>query len=444
MKKFLRKIFNPIKKCLPEDKTPFLFVLAAFVGIAGTLAVYIFRTLFVGIQHLIAPGVTGMTAVAHALPWWARLILPTIGGALSGLILTYGLHWAPRRSSDNYLEAITVGDGKLSFRQTILKSAASLCSIGTGASIGREGPMIQLAAMVGSLTGRALELSRSNLQLLVACGATAGLAAAYNAPIAGLLFVAEIGLGTLSRKTLAPLVIASVLSSYVTHVLIGLKPVYEMPSFSLATDFWGISSYIGLGIACGFFAPVFRQSLDWTRKAFSGLSAKSKPASLALGGLCVGAISVYTPNVWGNGYSVVNAILHEPWTWQALLLIFVLKIAATSFSYGSGAIGGVFTPTLFVGAALGSLYGQLLSTFSVMPHNLTTSYAIVGMGAFLASTTYAPLMSIMMIFEMTLRYEIVLPLMLACVIGEYVAHRFREDSIYRKPHMTGTLPNKEA
>jgi CIC family chloride channel protein len=430
MPSFFLQILARVQSFLPKDKTFLVFILAGLVGLGGGLAVLLFRSAFVGIQHLYNGHVSGMVEIAKELPWWARLFLPALGGAVAGALLEYGLHLVSRRGADDYLEAITIGDGRVSVRQTLIKSLSSLCSIASGASIGREGPMVQLAAMVGSILGRVLKLPTKTLQLLVACGATAGLASAYNAPIAGLLFVAEIAFGTLSRKTLAPLIIASVMASVVTHRFFGIHTVYQIPHFSMVSD-WETLFYVGLGIVCGFVSPVFRWTLDVSRKAFRQ-HGHHRAITMALGGLGVGAISVWNPNVWGNGYSVVNAILHEPWTWKALLTILVLKIAATALSYGSGAVGGVFTPSLFVGAVLGALYGQILQGAALAPDTAMVSYAIVGMGAFLSSVTYAPLMSILMIFELTLSYEIVLPLMLACVISHAIAHRFRPDSIYRK------------
>lgn len=431
MKTKIHAFVRRVRPYLPRDNAFLMLVLAALVGFGSACAVLLFRLTFVEIRTLLVPGADSMVNMAKALPWWGRLLLPVTGGALSGAIMQYGLHRFARRGADDYLEAITIGDGRLSARQTLLKSFASLCSIDSGASIGREGPMIQLAAMVGSGLGRFINLSKERLQLLVACGATAGLACAYNAPIAGLLFVSEIALGSLSKKTLAPLIIASVVASVVTHRFFGLKAVYQMPTFLVMSSGRALLFYVLLGVLCGLMAPVFRWFLDLSRKMFSRLG-RSKVLPMALGGLGVGALSIVNPNIWGNGYSVVNSILHEPWTWQALLAIFAFKILATSLSYGSGAIGGVFTPTLFVGAALGTLYGQGLASLGLVPQDAVVSCTIIGMGAFLASITYAPLMSILMLFEMTLNYDVVLPLMLACVISHYIAHRFRPDSIYRK------------
>lgn len=426
---FSTRLLDPLRSFLPKDRSIPLLVVAAFVGAGGAAATLVFRAAFVDIQHLLGNNGSGVVALAHALPWWGRLLLPMLGGLCSGFFLKYGVRWAPKRGADDYLEAISIGDGFISIRQTLIKSVASLCSIGTGASIGREGPMVQLAAMLGSAFGRTLKVSRERLKLLVACGATAGITSAYNAPIAGVLFVIELGTGKrLSKDTLGPLIVASVMANVVTRRFFGLNAVYEMPHFPLIAG-WEVFAYAGLGLLCGIAAPLYRQILDSTRGSFKRFGP-GLITNMAVGGLGVGLISVWEPDVWGNGYSVVNSILHSSWTWQALLVILVLKIAATALSSGSGAIGGVFTPTLFVGAALGGLYGHILLEISPLADPNITGYAMVGMGAFLASVTYAPMMSILMIFELTLSYEVVLPLMLACVIGHFLAHRWRPDSIY--------------
>ena len=412
----------------PKDELFTLLVLAALVGVGGAVSSFLFREFLTGARHSLDPRDDGIVAMARLLPWWGRLLLPTMGGVAGGAILKYGLKWAPKRGADDYLEAITIGDGNLGVRQTLIKSASSLCSVDSGASIGREGPMVQLAAMIGSVLGRALRLPREQRQMMVACGATAGITSAYNAPIAGSLFVVEIAMGSLSKTTLGPLIVSAVVANVVTRWCLGLNAVYQMPPFTIITG-WEVFAYAGLGIVCGFLAPVFRWALDTFRKLFDRLDG-GLIVNMALGGLGIGLIAVWEPDVWGNGYSVVNSILHLSWTWQALLIILVLKIVATALCAGSGAVGGVFTPSLFVGAALGGLYGHVLVGLSPLSDTVVAGYTIVGMGAFLASVTYAPLMSILMIFEMTLSYQAVLPLMLACVIGHYIAQHIRPDSIY--------------
>nr|WP_277990393.1 ClcB-like voltage-gated chloride channel protein [Pandoraea sp. LA3] len=405
-------------------------LLAGIVGLLGALATVAFREALSGLQFLLAGHHSGMVELAQDLNWWQRLLLPTAGGLVAGLILQYASLWVPKKGSDDYMEAIAIGTGVLSLRQTLVKSLSSLCSVASGASIGREGPMVQLAAMFASLVGRILAFPPERLRLLVACGATAGITSAYNAPIAGALFISEIVYGSISTATLGPLVVASVIANIVIRQFLGYDAVYQMPRFDFVSG-WEVLFYMGLGVLAGVLAPLFLRLLDTAKARFGALPIPLF-LRLALGGLIVGVLSLQVPQVWGNGYSVVNSILHTHWAWQALAMVLVFKVLATASSAGSGGVGGVFTPTLFVGAALGSLYGIAMNALAPATASVASSYAVVGMGAFLAATTYAPLMSILMIFEMTLSYQVVLPLMLACVTAYLTAHTLRADSVYAK------------
>ena len=406
---------------------------AALMGLLGALATVVFRELLGWTQVLLGGGDSphGMVSLARGLSPWQRFLMPAVGGAIAGAILQLAAKRLPKRGAADYMEAIAVGRGVIGFRQTIARSLSSIFSIGSGASIGREGPMVQLAAMLSSLTGRYLVLPPRHLRLLVACGATAGITSAYNAPIAGALFISEIVYGAIASATLVPLVVSSVVANIVTRQILHYDAVFHMPPFDFVSG-WEVINYLGLGLIAGLAAPQFLRFLDVARSAFGRLPFPLW-AKMAVGGLIVGALSVVNPEVWGNGYSVVNSMLHTQWAWQAVAAILLLKTLATAASVGSGAVGGVFTPTLFVGAALGALYGTgLQALFPAGDLSAVSSYAIVGMGALLAATTYAPLMSILMIFEMTLSYEVMLPLMLACVTGYVVAHRIRADSVYAK------------
>ncbi|WP_313624635.1 ClcB-like voltage-gated chloride channel protein [Achromobacter sp.] len=403
------------------------------IGVLGALATVVFRELLGWTQMVLSGGdiPQGMVSLARGLDAWQRFLMPAVGGAIAGVILQSATRWLPRRGAADYMEAISIGRGVIGFRQTVARSLSSIFSIGSGASIGREGPMVQLAAMCSSLTGRYLVLPPRHLRLLVACGATAGITAAYNAPIAGALFISEIVYGVISTATLVPLAVASVVANIVTRQVLHYDAVFHMPHFDFVSG-WEVVNYQGLGLIAGLVAPQFLRFLDLSRAAFRRLPFRLW-ARMALGGLIVGALSVLNPAVWGNGYSVVNSMLHTQWAWQAIAAILFLKVLATAASVGSGALGGVFTPTLFVGAALGALYGNALQgLFPAGSLSAVSSYAVVGMGALLAATTHAPLMSILMIFEMTLSYEVMLPLMLACMTGYVIAQRIRPESVYAK------------
>ncbi|KMW45714.1 MULTISPECIES: ClcB-like voltage-gated chloride channel protein [Ralstonia] len=423
---------------LPFGSEHLVFVYAAVIGCAGALSTILFRECLRQLQWWLSGTDQGLVATARALPWWARLLVPAIGGVLAGLTLQIGLKWIPRKGSEDYMEAIAVGDGVLSARQSLVRSASSLCSVASGASIGREGPMVQLAAMCGSLLGRALRrgfghirpVSVEQLRLLVACGAAAGITSAYNAPISGAVFVSEIVFGVITMATLGPMLVSAVTADIVLRQFFGYGAVYEMPHFDFVSG-WEVLTYLGLGLAAGMAGPLLLGLIDRARDVF----ARTKlplTLRLALGGLIVGALSTQLPEVWGNGYSVVNSFLHQPWLWQTVALVLICKVVATAASAGSGAVGGVFTPTLFCGAALGLLYGTGMHALLPGAAPVPISYAVVGMGALLAATTHAPLMSILMIFEMTLSYQVVLPLMLACITGYVTAHAAGAPSVYAR------------
>ena len=267
--------------------------------------------------------------------------------------------------------------------------------------------------------------------MLVACGAAGGIASAYNAPIGGALFVAEIVLGTLAMESFGPLVFSSVVATLTVRQFLGSNPLYEIPHTSVQiSSNWEMLPLLALGLLAGLFGPWFLRGLRWSERAFAA-TALPTYARLALGGLAVGALAVLAPEVVGNGYSVVGDLLRGGLLWKSVLLILTLKLVATAATFGSGAVGGVFTPTIFVGASLGCLFGQGVD--ALWPGHtqpVLSVFTLVGMGALLAATTHAPIMAIIMLFEMTLDYDIIMPLMLACVVAHYVATAIEPASIY--------------
>jgi chloride channel protein, CIC family len=411
-----------------EDLAGIIFW-AALVGVCGALSSVAFREglrllelLFTGQNHSLEQAASGMV-------WWHRVLLPLGGAVLAGAILRVaGKVLASPRAVD-YMEAVRVGDGSISVRATLANSLSSLVTISSGGSIGREGPMVQLAAMLGSRVGRLARAPIPRRRLMVACGGAAGIAAAYNAPISGALFVSEIILGGTAMESFGPLVVASVTASATVHRLIGYSPVYDVPKVQFASS-WELIFYVVLGVLLGHLAPPFLASLDFAKSRFVALKL-SLPVQLGLGGLIVGLLSVVFPEVWGNGFGAVGSILNAHLIGWWLLAVLLAKLLATAATVGSGAVGGVFTPTLFLGCAIGALFGGVVHSLLPGVTSVPAAYALVGMGGFLAATTHAPLTSILMLFEMTLDYDMVLPLMLACVTAHYTAKVYRRgESIY--------------
>jgi CIC family chloride channel protein len=402
---------------------------AALVGIGGALCSVLFRECARLLETIFTGQRGGLVHAASELVWWHRALVPLVGGVFAGLVLHLAGRVLTIPRAVDYMEVILVGDGRIGFRSTLTNSASSLLSIASGGSIGREGPMVQLAAMVGSRLGILARAPVPRLRLMVACGGAAGIAAAYNAPISGALFVSEIVLGSTAMESFGPLVVASVTSSATIHRFLGYGPVFDVPHVRFGSN-WELIFFVILGVLLGHLAPPFLALLDFAKARFVRLGLKPY-WQLGLGGAIVGAVSILAPQVWGNGYSVVGTILNGQLVGLMLLAVLAAKAVATSATVGSGAVGGVFTPTLFIGSAVGALVGGVLHRFMPVFTSDPAGYALIGMGGFLAATTHAPLTSILMLFEMTLDYQIVLPLMLACVTAHYTAKVYRRgESIY--------------
>lgn len=411
-----------------EDLAGIIFW-AALVGVCGALVSVLFREAIHSLELQFTGQSQGFVYGAAHLVWWRRALVPAVGGVLAGGVL-YVMHRTLRsQKTTDYMEAVLVGDGRIGFRATILRSLSSLLSIASGGSIGREGAMVQLAAMLGSRLGLLAQTPIPRLRLMVACGGAAGIAAAYNAPISGALFVSEIVLGSTAMESFGPLVVASVTANATVHRFLGYGPVFAVPHLHFGSNL-ELGLYIVLGVLAGHLAPPFLALLDLAKREFA---RRKLPVywQLGLGGLIVGLISIFVPQVWGNGYSVVGSILQGDLLGLALLVVLVAKVLATSATVGSGAVGGVFTPTLFIGCALGALFGQVMHALLPTVASAPEVYALIGMGGFLSAATLAPLTSILMVFEMTLDYDIVLPLMLACVTAHYTAKVYRHGkSVY--------------
>lgn len=401
---------------------------AALVGVAGGLCSGLFRAANIGLKWLMTGQTQDIVAIAESLPPAMRLWVPTLGGLAAGSVLWLGARLCNGLRSRDYLEAVRLGDGVIAVRPTLARLASSLISISSGASIGREGGMVQFSALAASSIGRLLRFPKQRLRLLVACGGAAGLASAYNTPLAGALFVAEIVMHTLAIEALGPLIVAALSATLVIRHWIGLRPIYTLPSLTLAHP-PAIAQVLGLGLLAGILAPAFLALLDACLRLVQRLRLPL-PLSLGLGGFAIGAISLWYPQVWGNGHAVAEFILAGSPTRDFVLSLALLKMLATAAAVGTGTIGGVFTPTLLIGACTGWLYGQSLLALGLDGSTDTVTFAILGMGAFLSATTFAPVMAILMIFEMTLKADLLLPLIAVAMAARYIAAAIRPVSVY--------------
>jgi CIC family chloride channel protein len=406
---------------------PAMLCWAAFAGVAGAGATIGFHEAMYAIQRLAVGRSGSITEMIQTMPWYWRLLTPALGGLAAGALLwTVSGPKAPKQS--DYMEAVAIGDGRMPIIHGLVRSTSSLLTVVSGGSIGREGAMVHLAALSASVIGRFTSFNRSRLRLLVACGAAAGVASAYGAPLAGTIFVAEIVLGTMSMASFGAMLVAAAAAT-ITMRLSGhyetLYTIAEHPAFTA----WQVLPFILLGVVAGLAAPPFLHAMELSRKAFvrTGMPLFLR---LGVGGLLLGLLLVVMPQVSGNGYEVVQSLLSEQWAWHAIVVVLICKILATALTVGSGGIGGVFTPALFVGAALGALFGKAMIMFWPSMATSLDVYVLVGMGSFLGTAAGAPLMAILMVFEMSLSYDIVLPLMLACVVAYFVSRAMAEAGMY--------------
>ena len=432
-----------IRERLRLSEDAFHLLLAGLIGVIGGLTNLVYYASSHLLQWLVLGDRGDLLEIAERMIWWQRLVVPTLGGLAAGLVLYLGLRLLGNPGLSNLLEVVVAGDGRLSLRTGLMNAASSLLSISTGASIGREGLIIQLSSTLSSKFGQWIKWPPYRLRLMVACGAAAGIAAGCNAPIAGAIFAAQIVLGNFAMNLFAPLVVASVVAAVLSRTFFGIQQWYIVPSF----DFERLSQlpwFLLLGVFAGAVGAGFLKALRWSEGIFNKLPLPLY-ARLAVAGLILGLIALVYPEVWGNGYTATNRVLQLSPTLQFVFGLFIAKFIATAVTVGSGTVGGVFTPTLFLGAGLGSAFGHTLQLADLGTTLPTGAFALVGMGAMLAATTHSPLLAMIMIFELSLNYSVMPPLMLACAVATLVARRLHPESIYTEPlRRKGLEPHRES
>lgn len=406
-------------------------LLAGGVGVIGGLVNFGFLKANNAIQKWILGESGDLIEVAEDLNLYYRLFTPAVGGLLAGLILYFGLRLVRRRKTSNLLEVVVAGDGRLSFRNALTNTLSSLMSISSGASIGREGSITAMTATLSSKVGQWANWQPYRLRLLVACGASAGMAAAYNAPVAASVFAAQIVLGNFSMYLFGPLLLSSVVATMLSRTFFGIAPWYEVPVYDF-TSVTQLPWFILLGILAGMVGALFLKLLLWSESAFSKVPFPLY-GRLALGGLLVGIIAIYFPEVWGNGYGAANRVLLESFHVEFLLGLFLAKLLATGITAGCGTVGGIFTPTLFLGACLGSAVGTMLHQANYAEALPTGVFALVGMASVLSATVHSPLLAMIMVFEISLNYSLMPALMVACAVSTIIGKSLHSESVYTEP-----------
>ncbi len=409
----------------------FNLILAVIIGIIiGGYGAVGFRYAISGVQHL-AYGIAepGFSFIL-GLPWYLRLAIPVLGGLIVGPIVTFMASEAKGHGVPEVMASVATSGGIIRGRVAAAKVVASAVTIGSGGSAGSEGPIVQIGSAVASKLSQLLRVSPRRMKTFVGCGAAAGIAATFNAPVAGMLFAVEIILGDFRVAQLSPIIVSSVTATAISRAYLGSAPAFAVPGYELVSPI-ELLYYVALGVAAALVAVAFARSLSASESFFERLRVPDwlKPA---IGGLVIGILGVVgMSHVFGVGYEFIEEALNGHLALSLLLLLIVAKIVATSATFGSGGSGGILAPSLFLGAMTGGVVWYAASAIS--PSIVTSSYgayALVGMAAVVASATRAPLQAILILFELTGGYEVILPLMLSSIIAVIVGHQLMEESIY--------------
>jgi len=358
------------------------------------------------------------------------LIVPSVAGLVVSALVIWFFPAARGSGVNQTKAALYVYEGFISFRTVIGKFITSALAIGAGHSLGPEDPSLQIGAGVASIIARNLNLSRQRLRVFAPIGAAAGLAAAFNAPISAILFVIEEVIGSWSAAVLGSLVLSAISSVVVARTFWGPEPMFRIPSISLR-DPRELMAYAVLGVFGGLVAPVFSSVLGYLRPRLRAVPRWNIFLQPAIAGLLVGAIGFFGfPQVMGTGYDVIDQALHGQFVWQVLLALVFLKLMATTFSFSSGTPGGMFAPTLFIGAMLGGAVGAFEKHF--FPHLTGTvgAYSLVGMGVLFAGFLRVPLTSVFMVLEVSGNYSIVLPIILANTLAFLISRSIQPVGIF--------------
>jgi len=365
---------------------------------------------------------------AAALPWWHILSVTTLGGLAVGLFIHYAIPGRRPQSMASVIAASALHGGRMSLRTGITTAIASAASMGVGASVGREGPAVHLGSTLGAWVAEKLHLTRPLSRALLGCGAAAAVAASFNAPIAGALFAHEVVVGHFALSAFAPIVIASVVGTIISRVVYGDFPAFNIQEQSL-TSFLEFPAVIGLGIMCGFMAIIFMRSIMYTQDCSAKIPG---PAWLrpAVGGFIVGVVALQFPHVLGVGYEATGLALGQHFPLALLLALVVVKTFSTAISLGTGFGGGVFTPSLMIGAMLGGAYGIVVTSIFPDLSSGASAYTIIGMGAMAAAVLGAPISTTLIVFELTDDYPLTIAVMIAVVISSVITQQFQGKSFF--------------
>lgn len=414
-----------IKRYLAPSETQTLVILSIIVGIGAGLGAFLFRWLITLFTALF------FTTGAKVLSFLGRfyvVLIPAVGGLIYGPLIYFFAKEAKGHGVPEVMYAVSRKGGKIRPVVAAIKSLASSICIGCGGAVGREGPIVQIGASIASSIGQIFKLPANLIRILVAAGAAGGIAATFNAPIAGVMFAMEIILREFSANSFSIVVLSSVTASIVTRALIGESIVFAVPEYALL-HVKELFIYLFLGCLAAPVAKFYTFSIYKLEDIFEKWKKLPEYFKPVVGGFILGTIGLFLPQIFGIGYETVELALYGKLTIGLMLILCIMKIFATSITLGCGGSGGVFAPSLFIGAVLGGLVGKVGgSIFTGIASS--GAYALVGMAAVFAAATHAPITAIIILFEMTGDYKIILPVMMSTVVAVLIAKRINPESIY--------------
>ena len=418
-----------------RGRTRDLALLSLAVGIGSGLGAILFRYLILWLTIAFS-GHDDYSAAGHVanrfvpgLGIWFLPLVPVLGGLIYGPLIAKFAPEARGHGVPEVMLAVASGGARIRARVALVKSFASALCIGSGGSVGREGPIVQIGSALGSSLGQLLRVPESRLRLLVACGAAGGISATFNAPIAGVVFALELILRDFEAESFGVVVLSSVASNVVGRAAFGSAAFLALPAFEVASN-WEYALYAGLGLLAALVGIGFVKVLYGTEDLFDRIWRGPDWLRPGAGGVVLGLLLLALPEMYGVGYPVMERAIGGGYPLGLLIALLVGKIAATSLTIGMGGSGGVFAPSLFIGAMLGSSYGGVLHRVAPALTGPAGAYGLIGMGAVFAAAARAPLTSVIIIFELTGEYRIILPLLFAVGVATWISNLITRDTIY--------------
>lgn len=407
----------------------FMIFIALIIGVVAGVSAVMIRYLVVLISDLSFPGSGAILNRISDTPWYLIIIIPTLGGLIVGIISKFSIAEAKGHGVPEVITALLERGGIISPFVAFFKSLTSSITIGSGGSVGNEGPMVQIGASIGSTIGQFFKVNSQRMKTLVGCGVAAGIAGTFNVPVAGALFAIEVVLLDYGAASFLPIIIASSISTVISNFFVGNFTEFTVEPLRSITIF-ETGSFFVLGALCGLVSYLFIKTLYTIEKFSDRYIRISQIIKPALGGLIIGIIGIHFPQIMGVGNDSINLTINNQIIWYIALLLVFIKIISTSITLASGGSGGVLSPALFIGAMLGSFYGDIVNMYFPKMSADANIYALVAMGGLMAGIVRAPLTSIIIVFELTQQTTAILPLMMVSTISLILSQKLSRESIY--------------